>query len=379
MIQRQFFYYISNTIEEYGPFISLVDKAAPYMVTFISFEEFLKAEILENLPHGVRETDVFIALDFTFYQEHKEELKEYLDRVFKKNFPNILHLYKKIEDINILTYQAGLNYCHLLPATLDECTQSAAENLAVSGMVLFYNTILSVRLTNYISHSFSEVVATEQLKQKNREIELLNSKLEHLNKMDFLTNLYNRNTLYSFLEQERKRTLRGLWRLNDKEDEDDGGYHGHHPEGAFLDHFGTFSVLMIDIDHFKQVNDTYGHLVGDDVLKFLGSLLTKPGVFRETDIAGRFGGEEFIVMLPETNVLHAENTAQRLSELFKAQEFTGPGGRTFHVTLSIGISEYHIEDSNNEDIIARADEALYYSKNNGRDRITIYEHVFDQD
>jgi len=132
---------------------------------------------------------------------------------------------------------------------------------------------------------------------------------------------------------------------------------------------------MIDIDHFKAVNDNHGHLVGDKVLKKLGEYLLNNDIFRENDIAARFGGEEFIVILPETNAHHAVFPAERLANEFKMCQFTGKNKQSFNVTLSIGISEFYRSDVKCEELVHRADTALYYSKENGRDRITVYENI----
>jgi two-component system chemotaxis family response regulator WspR len=236
-------------------------------------------------------------------------------------------------------------------------------------VMLFDKLISTSRLETYIQDSFQETVSIELLKKKNKEIERLNDELEKINKIDSLTNLYNRRALFSFLESERKRANRELWRIEE-------GMFPHKPQGELYDHFGVFSILMIDLDHFKIINDTYGHLAGDKVLKTLGDMIIHAGHFRSTDVAGRFGGEEFIVILSDTSARNTLEPARRLSENFKKMEFEGANKEKFSVSISIGISQFQKTDISSDDIIRRADMALYYAKEHGRDQIIIYEDVF---
>ena len=123
-----------------------------------------------------------------------------------------------------------------------------------------------------------------------------------------------------------------------------------------------FSLILFDVDHFKAVNDTYGHDVGDDVLRQLSALLNER--MRQTDIVARWGGEEFIVLLPEADIGAAGKIAEELRSeverhLFEAVE---------HVTVSLGITEAS-QDDTEADIIKRADEALYNAKAAGRNRV----------
>ena len=220
----------------------------------------------------------------------------------------------------------------------------------------------------------------ELINKKNKEIELLNKELERKNRTDGLTSLYNRTALFEFLEQERKRTVRELWRMENSRTSPSPSPRsppvpsfGNAPLGDIDDHFGVFSVMMIDLDHFKQINDTHGHLSGDDVLRSFGDIFRERHVLRDNDIVGRFGGEEFIVILPETCSAHAGGPARRLAKTFGGIEFRSAAGETFHVTLSIGVSEYHPADAGCDDVIARADQALYFAKEHGRNQVVVFE------
>jgi diguanylate cyclase (GGDEF)-like protein len=155
---------------------------------------------------------------------------------------------------------------------------------------------------------------------------------------DVLTGLYNRRHLQERLETEKKRA----------------------------DRSGTiFSVIVLDIDHFKRVNDTFGHLKGDDVLKAVAQVI-QAGL-RETDLCARFGGEEFVIVLEQTHANTALICAERVRQLVERAPVPSIGA-DFHVTVSLGVSAYQpIEDI--AQTIARADEALYRAKRAGRNRV----------
>lgn len=130
------------------------------------------------------------------------------------------------------------------------------------------------------------------------------------------------------------------------------------------------SVLLIDIDHFKQINDTYGHLVGDDVLQELAQVLQQ--VVRAVDIVARYGGEEFVIVLPETGTEGAAAFAERLRELIESHEFGASSGYALHLTGSIGVATYPSHSIVTvEDLLAQADHALYRAKAEGRNKVVV--------
>jgi diguanylate cyclase (GGDEF)-like protein len=121
----------------------------------------------------------------------------------------------------------------------------------------------------------------------------------------------------------------------------------------------------MDIDNFKSINDRYGHQVGDDVIVFVAATLKS--MSRKSDLASRFGGEEFIGMLPETDLSGAYNIAEKVRIAIEKKEMQTPLGEKFFVTVSIGVSLLHKEsDTSVENIIQRADDALYEAKNKGK-------------
>jgi diguanylate cyclase (GGDEF)-like protein len=129
------------------------------------------------------------------------------------------------------------------------------------------------------------------------------------------------------------------------------------------------SLLMLDLDHFKKVNDTYGHPGGDAVLRDFAAIIR--GVFRDTDAAFRYGGEEFAVLLPHSTAEHAERAAERLlAEVRRAR--IQVGSTTLKVTCSIGIADLRAGDGDAQEMLRRADAALYRAKAAGRDRAKVF-------
>lgn len=135
----------------------------------------------------------------------------------------------------------------------------------------------------------------------------------------------------------------------------------------------VFSLLMVDIDHFKKFNDTHGHLAGDKVLVYVATLL-KNGV-KGSDTVARYGGEEFAVLLPETSRANAIAVAEDLCKKINSKVLTaGNGNQLGRITVSIGVSS-SCADRSREDIIERADKALYSAKESGRNRVVSEEQL----
>jgi diguanylate cyclase (GGDEF)-like protein len=131
-----------------------------------------------------------------------------------------------------------------------------------------------------------------------------------------------------------------------------------------------FTILFFDIDHFKKFNDTYGHQVGDEVLKQV-ALLFKGALREDVDMAARYGGEEMIALIPETDVDGGMVVAERLRKMNERHEFTGHSS-PLHVTISIGLAEYPRHAVEALELIRKADTALYECKKNGRNQTSIY-------
>jgi diguanylate cyclase (GGDEF)-like protein len=127
-------------------------------------------------------------------------------------------------------------------------------------------------------------------------------------------------------------------------------------------------LALLDIDNFKKVNDTFGHPVGDDILKGLvAELMTNA---RDTDVVARYGGEEFAIIFPDTPAHSARDAANRLRALVESRVFAPPQlGKTLHITVSVGIAVYPQDGLTPADLISRADAALYFAKKNGKNRV----------
>lgn len=166
----------------------------------------------------------------------------------------------------------------------------------------------------------------------------MHSEIEKMATTDGLTGLFNHRVFQQKLSEELKRSER---------------------------HSSPVSLLLTDIDFFKKVNDTYGHPVGDLVLRGVAGILRE--YIREIDIAARYGGEEFAVILPGTDSAGAKHIAERLRNAVMAKVFSADG-KTLKVTTSIGIATVPLDAKAKEELIEKTDQALYYAKHNGRNR-----------
>jgi len=191
---------------------------------------------------------------------------------------------------------------------------------------------------------FEEVLL--RLKRVLRERQLTKERTDILGKLeklaitDGLTKLFNLRHFYSQLEVEVDRSNR----------------YGH-----------SLALLLLDIDHFKNYNDTFGHLEGDKVLIRLGNIIKS--CLRTMDSAYRYGGEEFTVILPETGGKKAKTAAERIRKAVETENFLPEPDKPHHITISIGVTEYSRPEELT-DVIQRADKAMYLSKLAGRNKIS---------
>jgi two-component system, cell cycle response regulator len=130
------------------------------------------------------------------------------------------------------------------------------------------------------------------------------------------------------------------------------------------------ALVIFDLDHFKKLNDNFGHDAGDYVLKEMAKVIRQNGV-REQDIFARYGGEEFVILLPKTNLKNAYEIAERLRKLIEDYAFLYDQKR-LPVTASIGVADYRNGVSTGTDLFKRADQAVYISKNNGRNQVSFF-------
>lgn len=200
---------------------------------------------------------------------------------------------------------------------------------------------------DYVTKPFDEgeliarVKVQMKIKKLQDDLKRTNELLLEISNTDPLTGLYNRRYLMENLDKEFQRIRR-------KD--------------------GTLALIILDLDHFKSINDTYGHQQGDEVLVEVAKLMQ--GYLRSYDIAARYGGEEFIAVLPESSKAEAMQAAERLRAAVEALGFAGNAGQHIVVTISIGVSVFPSPKVDCIDsLIRQADEALYRAKRNGRNRV----------
>jgi len=181
------------------------------------------------------------------------------------------------------------------------------------------------------------------LEQANDELRRANERMAHLIQFDEKTGLYNYRHFMERLTDEFKRARRYSNRL---------------------------TLAMFDIDHFKEVNDRFGHPAGDRVLKGFGEVMVRSS--RETDIVARYGGEEFVALLPQTTAVHGQRLAERIRRVTEADRFHGADAPEpiIRITVSAGVATFPLNDriQRPESLVKAADDALYRAKGAGRNR-----------
>ena len=210
------------------------------------------------------------------------------------------------------------------------------DNLSLATMIFLY--FIYMLIITFRGHEEYWMALENEIK-----LEKQSETLRNISRIDVLTGLYNRRYFDEVFESEWKRASR---------------------EG------GVCTLVLGDIDHFKQVNDTYGHLAGDAYLKKLADILTS--VFkRSTDMVARYGGEEFVILLPDTNTMQAYEMAEKVRSKVESTE-VNYNFNTIQTTVSFGIAsavpDYKIS---NQTLISQVDKALYRAKQEGRNRIVI--------
>lgn len=198
--------------------------------------------------------------------------------------------------------------------------------------------LLLERSIHFIKQSENDRRQVENISEKVKEV-------ENLNKLDHLTGVYNRRYIEQLLDEEYEDSIINQWPL---------------------------SLALIDIDDFKIVNDTHGHLTGDEVLKFIAAFFLKN--IRETDVLARYGGDEFILMLPGATSDIAQVLLTRLIELLKEEPGVEVNGESLTITVSIGLAS-HIDKNDFENLrgfIHATDEALYSAKDSGKNCLAVY-------
>ncbi|HVB59757.1 MAG TPA: diguanylate cyclase [Ktedonobacteraceae bacterium] len=206
-------------------------------------------------------------------------------------------------------------------------------------VLIFVKQLVSLHEIHLLNRGLAR--AQQALHEKNGALEQANARLEQLSTTDMLTNLPNHRALQMLLAQEGERARR-------------------------FDR--PLSVLFFDGDRFKRVNDSYGHAIGDIVLRELGERTRS--VLRAGDTVGRFGGEEFLVLLPETGEQEARDVAERLRSAVTASPLATSGvAGGIAVTVSIGVASYPADGDTMSDVQEQADQAMYWAKRLGRNQV----------
>lgn len=203
-----------------------------------------------------------------------------------------------------------------------------------------YEVLFRVSVPEDCLKDFSRAIITLQDITEQKKME---RHLRTLAQLDSLTKLYNHRTILARLDAEFLRAKR---------------------------YGSSLSCMMIDVDHFKVINDEYGHQKGDQVIRRVANALRQS--VRQVDVIGRYGGDEFLVILPETKAQNAKVAAARIQALFESKKFQVRSEKSISLALSIGISGYPAKDiKETKDLVAKADNAMYAAKKMGRNRIVI--------
>ena len=237
---------------------------------------------------------------------------------------------------------AGLFFtAWLLFSTLLGMTQQNPEVLLSNRINGLSVCVIGFCISMLMWRKFTTIaVQKHQLEKAHSELQLKQRELERLTRQDGLTGLFNRNTFVELSNNELRRSKR---------------------QGS------STTILLLDLDHFKRINDTWGHPAGDAVLRHVAQTMVSS--VRSTDLVGRLGGEEFIVLLPHTSAEAGRKIAEKIRQRLEVSELRWEGAR-IAVTASIGLAGTSADENREFDsLYTEADKALYLAKQRGRNRV----------
>jgi len=326
-----------NEFRELGEYLShdrvLIEKTFELLSSFIDYNI---AGLFINSPDKNEKNILHLDISKSSVSSF---VIEKVKRDFFANMPNLEKftirdfghevVRETVENAEVILNSEEFKTVHILPIVSN-------ENLL--GGICFYNK----DECNYQEFKFYKTMVSELLLLL--KMHYFYSETEYLSVTDGLTGLYNRRHFEHNIEREFLRTRR---------------------------YSSDLSLAMIDIDHFKKVNDTYGHQFGDYVLREISKLIFDS--FRKTDIMCRYGGEELAVVLTETSLDSATIPLERLRAKISEHEFLY-NGETANITVSIGLGSYLTEMKMQAELIECADKALYKAKQDGRNKVVAYTH-----
>lgn len=300
----------------------------------------IKLSVVSNAEEGLKKVETGRAFG-------------YIDTVPSINYQTLKHGISHIKINGVLEQQYAMSvgirqdlpvllsiYNKAITATTEESRQRILNNwLSIRFQQEFDKTLLWQILGGIAAVIALLLYRYLMLNQHNRELRQLNKQLEHLSRRDHLTGLPNRYFLHQTFQAELSRFKR-------------------YQQG--------FAIVMLDIDNFKRINDSFGHVVGDQVIQSTAKLLSDN--IREQDMVARWGGEEFLILCPATDLTGARALAEHLREQIRRNQFTLDN---IEVTASFGVTDYR-DDEDIEVTTQRADEALYQAKHSGRDKTVIF-------
>jgi two-component system, cell cycle response regulator len=288
---------------------------------------------------AINSRNIVERLSKTYQVQHFADATEATDAI-KQSPPDVIVISTMLSDTDGMRMAAQLkNIEPLRHVPIIVLVDEEETHLMLKGLELGINDYLTVP----VELNEMEARIKTQIRRKKYQ-DALRSNYQASVSMaitDKLTGLYNRNFLDAHIQNIINQALQ-----NQK----------------------AFSIMMLDMDHFKLVNDTYGHDVGDEVLRELAKRMIN--VVRSSDLAARIGGEEFMILMPETSFIDAYNMADRMRARIALEPFpiSHADGHIIK-TISIGVAELNLANDNAAAIIKRADNALYEAKNGGRNRV----------
>ncbi|HXK55718.1 MAG TPA: GGDEF domain-containing protein [Gammaproteobacteria bacterium] len=326
--------------------------------------EMLRLVLPLMTRHNIPATPENYSIWFHYITDDRQGLKEYIDRLLEQKIPFTAELNEQIH--KQFLFESELQQAEKVRKGVATALAEATAALRVTGsdadryrkvLGTFDESCGSAKtvsdiyglLNTVLEETHSMQQSMERLQQdfiiKSRDMDNLKKELDQVRKQastDALTGLYNRTTFFDALE-------------NVDTDSD-----------PFAN---PYCVAMMDIDHFKRVNDTFGHLVGDKVIRFVADSLRQSTKGR--DCASRYGGEEYALLLPETSLENAVILCNKIREHIAKTNLVRSGTKESlgQITISAGVAQNRSGESR-MDLLARADRALYQSKERGRNRVT---------